>query len=219
MPDSAVDLFEPDCVILEVAERALFVAEEAFSDFPARTFSQDYLEIAGNPAGGRLQVQSINALMAGKVDEAIGLAAMAISKEGDSPHVYNLAWALRHKEQFDLCYRLASDISEAAQDRFLFYLQADCAYFLGKARVAVDTIDKALALQPRNALYLYLKGDWLLQLGDAAGAAEALQESIRYAPLHDRSWPKAIEAVLAAGDKESAARLKAQHHAIFGNPV
>ena len=215
MQDSAIDFFEPDCVILEVAERALFTFEDGFSDFPARTFRQEYLELAENAVGGRLQVQSVNAMISGRVDEALALAAMAVAKEGNSARIYNLAWALRHKELFDLCYKLTSEVSGDLNDPFVFYLQADSAYFLGRAQEAVDLIDKAIAIQPHNALYLFLRGEWLLQLGQYAEAAAAMEQSLHYAPLHERSWVRAVEANVAAGKPETADRLSRKKDAIF----
>ncbi len=216
MLETAIDHFEPDVVILEVAERSLFEEGEPFSDTPARSFAQDYLELATNEAGGRLQVQSYNALMTGQNDEALMLSAIAIAIEGDGKRLYNLAWAFHRKERFDLCHLLTSQVSERLQDPFIYFLQADSAYFIGKPQEAVEAIDAALRLQPRNALFLFLKGEWEVQLGHTESAADALEASLRYAPLHERTWNRLIEVSAALHRKARVARLTEERAVLFG---
>lgn len=208
MLDSAVDQFNPDVVILEVAERALFGYEDPFADWSVRTFAQEYLEIADNPAGGRLQVQALNAIYEGKFDDAVALAASAIAREGENPRIYNLAWALHRKERFELCYQVTSHASDKLNDPFIYYLEADSASFMGNTDAAVKAITKALEIQPMNALYLFLQGEWLLQLGESERALEALKRSILYAPLHDRSWTRAIDACDSLGRHEESKRFR-----------
>ncbi|MDR7117308.1 alginate O-acetyltransferase AlgX-related protein [Caulobacter sp. BE254] len=217
MMDNAIDHFAPDLVILEVAERALFAPENPFNDWSARTFAQEYLELATNEVGGRLQVQSANANMAGQADEAIALAAIAIGLEGDGRRLYNLAWALHRKDRHDLCYALTSQVSAKLQDSFIYYLQADSAYFIGKPQEAVDMITEALRLRPTQALFLYLKGEWQMQMGQVAEARDALEASLRYAPLHERTWTRLKEVCLALGDQAKAAAIHREGVRLFPN--
>lgn len=216
MLDSAVDQFQPDVVILEVAERALFGYEDPFADWSARTFAQEYLELSDNAVTGRLQVQALNAIYAGQFDDAISIAGMALSHEGDAPRIYNLAWALHKKGRHDLCHQLTSGHSEALKDPFIYYLEADSAALLGKTADAVTAIEKALELQSTNALYLFLLGEWLLQLGDPARAAATLVQAIHYAPLHDRSWSRAADAFEALGNKTEAERIRQTMRQVLG---
>jgi len=215
MLDSAVDQFKPDVVILEVAERALFGYEDPFADWSARTFAQEYLETADNPAGGRLQVQALTAIHEGRFDDAVALAATAIVCEGETPRIYNLAWALHRKGRFDLCYQITSHASDKLNDPFVYYLEADSASFMGNTAGAIEAITKALEIQPMNALYLFLRGEWLLQLGESELALEALKRSIDYAPLHDRSWSRAIDASDALGGHNESMRLKQARAEVF----
>lgn len=216
MLDSAVDAVDPDVVILEVAERALFGYEGDFADWSVRSFAQEYRELADNPVSGRLQVQALKAIYAGEFDEAIALAAMAIAKEGSSPRLYNLAWALNKKGRHDLCYQLTTQHADALNDAFIYYLQADSAAWLGNVDAALAAIDKALLVYPRHALFLYLRGEWLLKQGNAEAALTSLIQSLSYAPLHGRSWERAIEAFEALGRHAEAEQNRAEFRRILG---
>jgi Flp pilus assembly protein TadD len=219
MPDSAVDWFKPDLVILEVAERGLFGDEDPLSDWSVRTFAQEYLELAQNKVGGRLQVDATNLIASGKAQEAIATAAAAIAIEGDGSRPYNLAWALHNSGQYDLCYKLTSQISASRNDRFLYYLQANSAYFRKQFQEAVTAIDAAIQIQPHNATYLFLKGAYLMELESYAEAAKTFTASIRYAPTHGRSWSGLLAAYGALKQFDDAAKAKQEAAVIFGHDI
>jgi tetratricopeptide (TPR) repeat protein len=106
-----------------------------------------------------------------------------------------------------------------SNDRFIYYLQADSAYFLRRFPEAVTAIESALKIQPNNALYLFLKGAYLMELGNYKEAAEAFVVSIRHAPLHQRSWTSLIAAYVAIGQPDEAARTKQEAVSVFGHEV
>jgi alginate O-acetyltransferase complex protein AlgJ len=199
MMDSAIDAEKPDIVILEVAERALFQVEDAFADWSARSFSQEYLELATNPTGGRFQVDAINHLVAGSMIEAISSAAVAVALENADARVHNLAWALYAAKQYKLCHVLTEKFAKQTDDQFLFYLDADAAVQLGDFGRAEESINSALAKQPNNALYLFLKGAWLKNQLRLEEAFDALERSVGYAPLHHASWVLLIEVASMLG--------------------
>ncbi len=216
MLDGLIDEFCPDVVILQVAERALFSEEDPLSDWSARTFEQEFLEVASNPASGRLQLAASNAIISGKPQEAITLAAVAMVKEGSTHRAHNLAWALHSAHDYKTCYDLISDIPASKRNRFLYYLQADSAYSLGRLQDAHSAIDAALAFQPRNAMYLFLKGEFLFQMGDVAAAADTLSAAVNYAPLYKRAWYRYLEALAVSGREEEVARTRSRTRHIFG---
>lgn len=68
------------------------------------------------------------------------------------------------------------------------------AYFAdGKLQIALQEVDRALALEPRRADALGLRGLVLQQLGEPASAIASLQQALRYAPddpalLNNTGW-------------------------------
>ena len=133
MPDDAIDLFKPDCVILEVAERSLLLDQDPFADWQPRTFEQMFYERADNPTGGALQVAARAAAEAGRRTEAIAAAAVAIALEGNGARLHNLGYALMDAGQSDpallkLGFTLCRSVAPHRHDRCLHWLHGQLAY-------------------------------------------------------------------------------------------
>lgn len=189
MPDDAIDLYQPDIVILEVAERALFNVEPPFNDWSARSFAQDYLESELNPHGGKHQVASVAALMRGDHLEAVASAATAILLEKDQAQAHNLAWALWAANQVKLCHDVTTAAVEVdPTNRFLYYLRSSALVLLGKIDDGLANLDRALELQPDNAQYLFSRGEWLSKAGKHEHAAESLERSLAAEPTYEPAW-------------------------------
>lgn len=203
MMDSAIDAEKPDVVIFEVAERALFEAEHGFADWSARSFAQEYLELATNATGGRFQVDAVNHLLAGRPVEAIATAALAISLEGSEPRVYNLAWALQQAGHNKLCLELTEKFAVRLDDAFLWYIDAKAAFGLGDVVRAENSISRALQKRPSNALYLFFKGQLLKSQRRLGEALDAFAWSVHHAPLHRDSWTNLLEIVTEIGSDEA----------------
>lgn len=208
MVDDAIDKYKPDIVILEVAERGLFGDDGPFNDWAARTFDQDYLEIATYGDTGKLQVEATKQLFAGDLTKAAGLAATAIALDDGPARVHNLAWALHKAEALDLVQALAHRYAGATQDRFLYYLSADSYFRQGKIAASSAEISHALTIQPNNALFLWLKAECLFRLGLFYEAMETVCKSIRYAPTHIRSWHLIAEIHDASGNPSEAEKVR-----------
>jgi len=218
MPDDAIDLYKPDVVILEVAERALFNVEPAFNDWPTRSFEQDYLESEINPVGGRYQVASVEALTRGDHLEAIASAATAIVLEKDRARAHNLAWALWGAHKVKLCHAVATAALAAdPSNKFLRYLEASALVVLGRTEEGIASIERALELQPGNAQYLFLRGEWLKRLGRHEQAAETLEHSLAAEPTYEPGWLSLVtvyQLLARRADAEGAIRRARQ---IFGD--
>lgn len=208
MPDDAVDLFAPDLVILEVAERSLLLDQDPFADWQPRTFDQLFHERAGNPVGGSLQVASRAAAEAGRRAEAVAAAAVAVALEGDGAHLHNLGYALMEAGQADpallrLGHTLCRTVAPRRHDRCLHWLHGQLAYMTGHEEEARAAMGRALALQPGNALVLYSLGAWDFLRGDHAAALPILMRSVEGAPLHRDTWRLALASARALRSAET----------------
>lgn len=213
--DEAIDYYNPDIVIMEIAERGLFEPEDPFNDWSVRSFSQDYLETANNPTGARNQIESVKAIQSGNYHQAVINAAVGAALSEDAPRVYNLAWALNSIGARAEARLLAKAFAERTNDRFLHYIDADAAYHLSDLQGAIKSIDAALALQPNNGLFLFLKGAWLNDAQRPDEAAEAIEKSLSYAPLYLRSWKLLIDIYTNLGRHDDAERTRTNAAAIF----
>lgn len=222
MPDDAVDLFAPDLVILEVAERSLLLDQDPFADWQPRTFDQLVHERATNPAGGALQVASRAAAEAGRRTEAIAAAAVAVALEGGEARLHNLGYALMEAGQADpallkLGYALCRTAAPRGKDRCLHWLHGQLAYMTGREEEARAAMGRALALQPGNAQFLYSLAAWDYLRGDHAAALATMLRSIDGAPLHRDSWRVALACARALGSAD-ARTLERDMEALFPDP-
>ena len=216
MLDSAIDLYAPDVVILEVAERALYQEEFAFSDWDARTFEQNYFERLENPVGGKLQTESLTYIGAGQPAEAIPALAVAVALEGENARVHNLAWALLNMGNSPLCRTLSAAFAAKTDNRFLHYLHSQAAYNCNLQEEALAALDRAIAQQPKNALYHYSRAEWLYRLNRHEETIASALISVSYAPLHERSWSLLGGALQKTGRAKEAEAYYQQADHIFG---
>jgi tetratricopeptide (TPR) repeat protein len=213
--DEAIDYYNPDIVIMEIAERGLFKAEDPFNDWSVRSFSQDYLETASNPAGARHQIDAVRAIQSGNFHQALINASVGVALSEGEPRVYNLAWALSGLGARSEARLLARTFAEKTGDRFLHYIDADAAYHLSDMQGALKSISAALELQPNNGLFLFLKGAWLHDVGRTEEAAGAIEASLSYAPLHLRSWKLLVDIYTHLGRHDDAQQARAGAAALF----
>ena len=219
MPTDAIELFQPDIVILEIAERTLLLEEDAFADWPVQTFAQLHYDRIGHPAGGRLQVESSAALAEGRIADAIAAAAVAVALEGPAPRVHNLAQALLDAGAADpaktrLGHALCAALAPGRNDRYLHYLHARLAYALGHEAEALTALGRAIELQPDNALYAYQEAVWHYLAGRRAEALAPLRRSLAHAPAFADTWRLALDCARVVAPDDVAA-LTAQAAAVF----
>ena len=216
MLDDAIDRLKPEVVILEVAERALYQEEFAFSDWDARSFEQIYMERAANPVGAELQIEAMTLIEGGRPEMALARAAAAIAIEGDRARLGYLSWALLNLGEYQLCKSVTSNrLSE--DDKFIHYLYAQSCFRLGDLDSAFSSINKCISLQPNNGLYLYTLGEWLFSLARYQEAYVVAQKAVKCAPLHKRSWDVLIESARQAGIISEANDYSRSAISIFGS--
>ena len=223
MPMDALDLFKPDVVIMEVAERTLLLETDPFSDWPARTFEQMFHEKLANPVGGRYQAEATAAIAAHKPRDAIAPAAVAIALEGAEARVHNLAQALMDAGQSDpallqLGYTMCAAIAPHRQNRYLHYLHAQLSYMTGREPEAREALARAIALQQENGLYLYSLAAWDYLASRHAESLAMMRRSLASAPAHLESWRLAIVSARTL-DPAQASQIEAEAAIVFPGVV
>ena len=219
MPMDALELFKPDVVILEVAERTLLLDWDPFADWPARTFDQMFHEKLNDAVGGRYQAEATAAIAAHRPLDAIAPAAVAIALGAGAPRVHNLVQALMDAGQADpallqLGHTLCAALAPGRNDRYLHYLHAQLSYMTGREPEARTALARAIELQPDNALYLYALAAWDYLSGRHAESLATMRRSIAGAPAHLESWRLAILCAREIGPALQA-ELEAEAAVVF----
>jgi tetratricopeptide (TPR) repeat protein len=89
-----------------------------------------------------------------------------------------------------------------------YALKASALRMKGNLSLALETIEKAIAIEPHNAYYLHLEGRILDDMGNCAGADTAYRNSITINPDYDLPYPGLSNATVDL--EKSAARCKDQ---------
>jgi tetratricopeptide (TPR) repeat protein len=214
--DDAVDRFQPDLVILEISEPGLFRAEFAFTDWDQRSFQQLYFDADDQSPVGRLYGEAVEHLQEGRAAASLAAAASAALLDTSGAQISTLAWAMLNAGEYAYCQELAARVGEGRQDRFLHHLHSQAAYRLEDWAEAATALDRARAIQPENAQYLYSAAELHFRLGEYEAAARAAAHSIRNAPIFERSWLLLISSLRRLGDDAAAGQRQSEADELFG---
>jgi hypothetical protein len=210
LPDDAITPWSPDVVVIQLSEVALFERAQPFADWQARGFAERHLtEPAGEPLDG-LRAEALAALQAGDGGRALAPAAAAAVLANTTDDAGVLAWAMLNAGQHRACAALTAGLATQRDDAFLHYLHAQAAVNLAETHTARAALERALALRPGHALFLYSLAEMEYKAGHFSAALAAAQLSLRSEPLHPRSWEIAIDSLRRLGDDISADQLQAE---------
>ena len=84
-------------------------------------------------------------------------------------------------------------------------LRAQIAGVTGRLDAAFEAVNKALSLTPKNASVLNTLGAIRYMRGDILGSIVAYKEALHLRPIFKEAQLNLADALLAAGDKSSAA--------------
>lgn len=124
-------------------------------------------------------LQNWSWIFSGTLDKSIRNWLQLLEKETSRPQLKIVRLLIEHevyqeaKDYLEKCLGL-----DATQDGEIYYLLGRCSLAQGLLRESSEAIDKALDQEPQNAVYLEVKADIMLELGDHKSAIEILNKAI-----------------------------------------
>lgn len=124
-------------------------------------------------------LQNWSWIFSGTLDKSIRNWLQLLEKETSRPQLKIVRLLIEHevyqeaKDYLEKCLGL-----DATQDGEIYYLLGRCCLAQGLLRESSEAIDKALDQEPQNAVYLEIKADIMLELGDHKSAIEILNKAI-----------------------------------------
>ncbi len=108
--------------------------------------------------------------------------------------------------------RVLDGLEGKAETEFVLYEKAIALHRLPDPDAAVDAVDRLISMRPKDPFYIELKGQILLESGNAEGAVPAYREATRLAPgeplLKAGLGRSLLQLNTASADKEALKVLK-----------